>query len=132
MTDDEIQGVLRELRDEPVPADSLARVRMRVTERTSRRGWRAWWVPAMAVVWLVLTVVLWPRRVIEPVAPPAPPVVAQTPVQPAAAVQPVVVAASKPPKIRPRARPAPSHGSIRIETADPDVVLIFVNDGGGE
>ncbi len=131
MTDDEIQRLLRDLRDEPVPQDSLARVRMRVTERTSQRGWRVWWVPAMAVVWIVLTVMLWPRRVIEPVAPPAPPVVVQAPA-PAAAVQPVVVAASKPTKIRPRAGSASSHGSIRIETADPDVVLIFLTDGGGE
>ena len=131
MTDDEIQGLLRDLRDDPVPADSLARVRMRVTERTSRRGWRVWWVPAMAVVWIVLTVMLWPRRVIEPVAPPAPPVVAQSP-KPTASVHPVIIATVRPPKPRPRAGSASSHGSIRIETADPDVVLIFLTDGGGE
>ena len=77
----------------------------------------------------VLTVMLWPHRVIEPVV--APPLAAKVPV-PAAAVPPVVIAATKAPKMRPRARPASPGGSIRIETADPDVVLIFVSDGGGE
>ena len=133
MTDDEIQGLLRSLRDQPVPADSLARVRMRVSERTSRRNWRVWWVPAMAVVWIVLTVLLWPRRVIVSIVLPVPPVVeviAQVPAPLPAAVQPAVIASSQPSKLRKRPRPAALVGSIRIETPDPDVVLIFVNDGG--
>ena len=39
MTEREIQDLLREMRDEPVPADSLARVRVGVENRTVRRRW---------------------------------------------------------------------------------------------
>ena len=34
MTEDEVRLLLRELRDEPVPADSLGRVRLAIAERS--------------------------------------------------------------------------------------------------
>ena len=45
MTEDDVRALLHELRDEPVPADSLARVRMAVAERTRverRIPWLVW------------------------------------------------------------------------------------------
>ena len=39
MTERELQDLLRNMRDEPVPADSLARVRMGVDQRLRKRSW---------------------------------------------------------------------------------------------
>ena len=40
MNDDQIRGLLHEMRDDPIPADSLARVRQAVMARASTRGGR--------------------------------------------------------------------------------------------
>jgi hypothetical protein len=41
MTEDEIRETLREMRDVPVPPDSLARVRLKLEHRIRRRSaWR--------------------------------------------------------------------------------------------
>lgn len=128
MTDGEIRGLLRELRDEPVPADSMARVRARVERRTAARGWWGWiWVPAVAVVVLVTMVLLWQRPVaVRPMVAQAPPLTAA-----AVEVKPLVEGPKAAKVARPRQRlPAVSSAAIRIETADPDVVLILVTGGG--
>ncbi len=147
MNDQQLRDLLRDLRDQPVPAASRARVREAVTAGITRRP-RAWWKPALlaaaAGVVAVIAVVGWetsdapvPVAVAPPVAvtstpPPAP--------EPAPVVAPVPVPAPAPPK--PAARPArppaadpepefittanPSM-TIRIETPDPEVVILLVN-----
>lgn len=129
MTDDQIREWLREMRDEPVPADSLARVRTRVAERTAarRRGW--WWVPVVAALAVGVAVLLLMVR--RPVSPPkaAPAIVAVA--KDAEPPLPIVQAQAVPRRPKPAVR-IQSGVSIRIETADPEVVLILVTDGGGD
>src|ERR1700755_3571533 len=52
MNEDQIRDLFREMREEAVPADSLARVRMKISDRTLRvRRWNiAGWVMASAAV----------------------------------------------------------------------------------
>jgi hypothetical protein len=130
MTEDEIRELLREMRDEPVPPDSKARVRMAVAERTQswpeklRRRWKvlaAVVAPACLVLVLMMT---WQKKVDVPPPPvaPAPPVV----IAEAPAPAPHIVRArhhvSKPPRV------IASNGAslIRIETPDPDVVILLI------
>ena len=47
MTDDGLRGLLREMREQPLPADSLARVRMRVAQGVQRR--RRWKIGAFVL-----------------------------------------------------------------------------------
>jgi len=124
MTDDQIRELLREMRGEAVPADSLARVRMRVEERTAARRVRGW-IPviAFAAMVVVLTLVLWPDHPSRPTPAPAPVVATVKPTEP-----PAVAPVSKRAAVRRRAKAATA--AIRIETADPDVVLILMTDGG--
>ena len=117
MTEDRMRELFREMRDEPIPADSLARVRMRVAERTqSRRSW--WWalIPALACA---LVVVLWLRL---PDVPAAPIVALHTdnPLRGYVPPQP------EPPPHHVSRKPKRSDVLVRIETPDPDVVLFFV------
>jgi hypothetical protein len=134
MTEDDLHGLFREMRDEPVPPDSLARVRMAVAERTaSPTAARRWpWLGLAAAVCLALAVVtIWfpseeakvPAPVIESaVAPPKVPAVqASAPVK-ARLVQRKPVLARKP-------KSNNSNITIRIETPDPDVVIFLVGDG---
>jgi hypothetical protein len=128
MTEDQIRELLREMRDDPVPADSLARVRMRIEERTAARPTR-WRIPAVAGALLtVLALLLWVHRpVAAPVVPPAL-VTAEVRV----ADPPLPVAQIKTGR---RAKPVSKvalGSTIRIETADPNVVLIIVTDGGAD
>ncbi len=129
MTDERMRELFREMRDEPVPADSRARVRIAVAERTRRRRW-IWPVLAASAAAAMLGVIAIPRR-----APETPPrVVAVQRPQPTAIPQP-------PPDPRPAPRAAPVRRvrppaprtedvTIRIETADPDVVILLVGSGG--
>lgn len=131
MNEDEICELFREMRDEPVPPDSLVRVRQAVAERRQRGasglGWKiATGVLAMAC--LVLAVLLF-RPAAEPVRLPArAPVVAA---EPEAPIETPVAVARKAPKKAPKpvkkAAPAPA-ALIRIENPDdPDVVILLVN-----
>lgn len=127
MTDDRIRELLREMRDEPVPADSLARVRARVEERTTPRPGRWWFVPVFAAVLAMMAMVFWPYHPAQPVR-----VAREAPViaPPPPAPKPVSVVA-KPVRVAKRLQnPVAGASSIRIETADPNVVLIFVTGGG--
>jgi hypothetical protein len=146
MTEDEIRELFGEMRDEPVPADSLRRVRLAVAGRThSRSGaWRrnravlAAACGALGTAACVVLLALWWR---EPAAVPrpAPPVVARTPIE--QPTKPV------PPPLRARGERRPSPGAvarrqqrvrttptatgdlvIRIETPDPDVVILLIGD----
>lgn len=128
MTEREIQDLLREMRDEPVPADSLARVRLAVEKRTGKRsGWK-WVVPlALAASVVAGFLLLRPTKTPLPVERPGMPVTAEvipTLERPIQAVQ----IPPRPKRIRSRRQLAEVVPvSIRIETPDPDVVILFVN-----
>ena len=62
MTEREIQDLLRDMREEPVPADSLARVRMGVDQR--RRRVMPWKILAVLAV-AVLLVGIWPAPLLK-------------------------------------------------------------------
>jgi hypothetical protein len=148
MNDNEIRDLLRGMRDEPVPSDSLARVRMVVAERVQPRRrlvFMTWKVAAalVAVACLVLVAVF--LRTDAPVTPPVQakqevprelPV--QQPMIPATAERPVPrpVLHSVRRVIRPHAEPVlpvvpPAKDGdvlIRIETPDPDVVILLVGE----
>ena len=131
MNEQEMREVFRGMREEPVPADSLARVRTRVEERIHRPRWVSPWKVAAALVmagcivagFLFLRPARMPVRTVEP----APHEIAQ--VQPPPEIP--VRAAPEPRRARPRpveAAPCIVPGMlIRIETPDPDVVILLVN-----
>jgi hypothetical protein len=133
MTDREIQDLFREMRDEPVPADSLARVRMAVDRRTVRRNWWKFAVPlalAASVVagFLLLRPAKAPVPIEQPIAQPSTPEIAQVVISPPEHPLQTVQTAPRPKRVRPRPqRVEVVPVSIRIETPDPDVVILFVN-----
>src|SRR5689334_11004199 len=81
MNEQEIRDLFREMRDEPVPADSLARARMGVAERigAERIGRKRWWVPLLAIAGCLIGafLLLKPAKAPVPVQHPALPEVAQ-------------------------------------------------------
>jgi hypothetical protein len=121
MTEEDIRGLFREMREDSVPADSMARVRMRITERTA--AWRRWklavWVMAPLCL-LVLAVTLWsPARIaLPPVEPVRIEQAVMRPEPPAQVVRRKQVARRRP------QRPV----LIRIETPDPEVVILLVGN----
>lgn len=124
MTEQEMRELFRGMRDEPVPADSLARVRMAVDRRRRRVfPWKIAAILAMAgcVVagFLFLRPVRMPVRTVEP----APLEIAQVGPPPEIPVR----AVPKPRRVRPRPIEAVPSMLIRIETPDPDVVILLVN-----
>jgi len=139
MTENELRDLFREMRDEPVPADSIARVRMAVTERRSAPG-LVWWKPVRFVFSLVCIALLalifrpQPQGTVRVIT--RPPIAQESarerqadgPVQPAP--QPVRQArrgarAHVAHREKPVTAPA---ATIRIETPDPDVVILLVGD----
>jgi len=129
MTEREIQDLFREMRDEPVPADSLARVRLGVEERTAKRsGWK-WVVPlALAASVVAGFLLLRPTKSLVPVEQPGTPAIAQVLPPPELPIQ-TAQTALRPKRVRPRPQRVASVPTmlIRIETPDPDVVILFVN-----
>ena len=133
MTEDEIRLLLRELRDEPVPADSLARVRLAVAERSRRTSWLSgrWrMVGVIAATAMIVVIAMWlrpfrqsstPESALVPVPPP--PAVSQPTVK-----TPIKVAAKPKKENRRKAAPKGEGVLVRIETADPDVVILLVGD----
>ncbi|MBI4905693.1 MAG: hypothetical protein HY820_18820 [Acidobacteria bacterium] len=127
MTEDRMRELFREMREEPVPADSLARVRMAVSERTERRATGWWWrfAAAVALAACALVVLFVTRMQDVPAAPvvavarPGNPLASYTPPQPKPVVAPAVRMARKVEQRGPDV-------VIRIETPDPDVVLLLV------
>jgi hypothetical protein len=135
MNDDRMQELFREMRDEPVPPDSLARVRMKVAERTARAPHRVmWWrwAAGLAAVVAALLFVFWPKPAPRPVevakkAIELPPPVIETRV----IADPPVVRPVRAKRAAPAAKPAPRGAvAIRIETPDPDVVILLLGDEG--
>ncbi|HSP67480.1 MAG TPA: hypothetical protein VLN48_07120 [Bryobacteraceae bacterium] len=132
MTEREIQDLLREMRDEPVPVDSLARVRLGVEQGTSKRNWWKFAVPiavAASVVagFLLLRPAKAPGPIEQPMEQSSTPEIAQVVIPREIPVR-VAQTAPRPRRVRPRPqRVEVVPVSIRIETPDPDVVILFVN-----
>lgn len=142
MTEDDVRTLLRALRDEPVPADSLARVRLAAAERTDERtrvrclgvGWKTWGVLAAAAVVVMLAVLFRPvepsirpaagiRNDIQASHVPSPPIV-----RPKRSEAPATAAAKWKDKRRRKAAANAEDVIVRIETADPDVVILLIGD----
>jgi hypothetical protein len=134
MNEQEIRDLLREMRDEPVPVDSLVRVRLGLDDRIRRRAKLrigAWATACASVLltglfaWQGMQVPEVPRYEAERL-----PIVRSERPQPEEL--PLSVA-------RPAVRPAirrmphriprdPQSVVIRMETADPDVVILLVSE----
>jgi hypothetical protein len=137
MTENEIRDLFREMRDEEIPPDSLARVRLRVSERTEvRKVFGPWKIAALLVAMgCVVFAMLW-RRTTSPIPVPAAPVVARSvaPQQTSAVeapierARPVARRAVKPVRHVERTLIAGGAKLIRIETPDPDVVILLIGD----
>ncbi len=128
MKEERIHELFREMRDETIPADSLRRVRLVVAERTQPRF--AWWRWGVATATLaacvVLMVFLWPRQ--REVAVPRQDVARHVETKPPV-VEPVpVIHPVKRPARRAKASKSDSGVVIRIETPDPDVVILLIGD----
>jgi len=125
MTEDQMREIFREMRDEPVPADSLARVRARIERPAGKKNWWKFAVPVAAAGCVVAGFLLVRPIRTRPAAPPseiAPSEIAQVQPPPELPVR----ALTRPRRARPRhVEGAPV--LIRIETADPDVVILLVN-----
>ena len=142
MNDEEIRELLHEMRDDPVPADSLARVRQAVMAQTSARGGRR----GLGVVWKLAVPAALAGCIVAVLLRPPASHQGPAPVQPAAAIEeqapsPPVVAAvqHKHSQANARAeqhlrqkpaRAAEADGAslIRIETPDPGVVILLLAD----
>jgi hypothetical protein len=128
MTEEEMRTLFREMREEPIPADSLARVRLGVEQGIGKKSW--WKFAAlMAVAACVVAGFLLLRPVKAPVAveQPSAPAIAEVLSPPELPIQPARIA-PRPKRVRPRPqRVEVLPVSIRIETPDPDVVILFVN-----
>jgi len=129
MTEDEIRDLFREMREDAFPADSLALVRLRVDDRIRSRGrWKvAGWVMACAVV-VLAGLVIQPRTAIHRAV--TAPMAARAPdaplVETPQATQPLTVRPAIQRKRR-RSEPPSQPVLIRIETPDPDVVILLVS-----
>jgi hypothetical protein len=130
MTDEQIRDLLREMGQEAVPPDSLARVRIGLGERMRRRShWRvATWVAACAVV-VLGAFLIQPRAAVHktitapPIARGPETVPAELPLlSPRLTIRPAIQ--------RTRRRPGPSSkvAAIWIETPDPEVVILLVGE----
>lgn len=132
MNEQEIRNLLREMRDEPVPLDSLVRVRLGLDDRIRRRArWRiGTWAMAFASV-LLAGILAWQgmqvREAPRAEAERLPIVRSEQPEElPMAITAPAVR-----PAIRRRPRRVgrdPQSMVIRMETADPDVVILLVSE----
>jgi hypothetical protein len=144
MNEDQIRELFREMREEPVPADSQARVRMEAERRIaeSRKVW-SWWrwgAVASAVACAVLVVVMVKQRPEVPLAPPvasikpvpvaSPPAIrAVEPRTRTRKARPEVMARSEQKAVRARVTDSNvSNVVIRIETPDPNVVILLIGD----
>jgi hypothetical protein len=142
MNDDQIRDLLRAMRDDPIPGNSLARVRQAVAARTpARDAGRAFgliWKLAVpiALAGCIAALLLRPARHTAP-APVQPVAVVEEPApvlpQPAPVPQEhahAVVRAARHLQTKPASAPQEAGASlIRIETSDPGVVILLLADG---
>lgn len=142
MSEEELRELLREMRADPIPVDSLARVRISVAQRVrnNRRLWRGFAALSLAAVSVTVLVILF-----GPIAQPPltnPNLVArraetsvtteQEPTQPR-----VLRAANRPVRhhlAHPRGVVSEMHKEngnpilIRIETPDPNILILLVEE----
>ena len=134
MTEDDIHDLFREMREEPVPAESLRRVRMAVADRTKPRVRTLWWsAAAVAAAAACLVVLILSRLQTVPVKQPNAPAEAAryVTVLPLPLPQDQVAkprAATHRPRTTKRSPPASTQFVIRIETPDPDVLILLIGD----
>ena len=124
MNDEDMRELFRAMREEAVPADSLARVRARVDQRRRRLGgpWKVLAVLAAAACIVAGFLTLRPGKPVQPA----------TPVEIAQAIPAAPVEIPVPPAPKVKRIPRPQRVQavpvlIRIETPDPDVVILLVN-----
>jgi len=140
MTDEDVRSLLHSLRDEPVPADSLARVRLAVAERSEaatdlKRFVMPWkFVGLFASVALAIFIVVLLRPA-KHAARPTVKVRSEVVVAAKEVPPPAVVKVERPNTVaKPRRQVAPETKLnaqdivVRIETADPDVVILLIGD----
>jgi hypothetical protein len=130
MTEDEIRDLFREMREDAVPADSLARVRFGVEGRIRRRAhWKiAAWVMAGAMV-ILAALITHPRTAIHKPATAA--MAARRLDAPPLELPQATTRMTVRPAIQRKVSRRPHRPSeavtIRIETPDPDVVILLVS-----
>jgi len=134
MNEYEIRDLFRELRDEPVPLESLVRVRMRVEDRIRRRA--PWRLAALTGAFAAMAIAAFldemrpamrkttsaPIVMRQPA--PGPPPAEALPDNLPLTIRPAIERKAPKPRPAPRAHVA----SIRIETPDPDVVILLVGN----
>ncbi|MDE3194934.1 MAG: hypothetical protein KGN84_01215 [Acidobacteriota bacterium] len=128
MTDEQMRELFREMRDEAPPADSLARVRMGLAARIARGRWIWAGVLGLIPACVLLAMLLVrtappPRRETAKVPAPAPEVLPEPVVRPA-------IIRPQPRRVRRRVEQAAmaQPAAIRIETDDPNVVILLVGN----
>jgi hypothetical protein len=134
MTEQEIRDIFRELRDETVPPDALARVRARVADRVQRKArWKIGASLAAAAMVLAGVLLILPRsRVHNPADAPR---MARTTDRPPAELPEFTPRLTVRPAIRirrPRTEDSAAAPLIRIETSDPQIVILLVADNQHE
>ena len=132
MNDEEMRELFRAMREEPVPADALARVRMGVADgiaKTKAGGnWHAAWTVAAALIMASCIaagfLLLRPARTPVPVTQPVTQEIAKSIPPPETPVR----AVPRPKPVRRQTRRIQTVPvTIRIETPDPDVVILLLN-----
>ena len=134
MTEQEIRDLFREMRDETVPADALDRVRARVADRVQRKaGWKIGASLAAAATVLAAALLVLPQsRVHNPADLPR---VARKTDRPPAELPAFTPRLTVRPAIRirrPRTEDSAAAPLIRIETSDPQVVILLIADNQNE
>jgi hypothetical protein len=151
MTEDQIRDLLREMRDEPIPPNTRVRVRVAVAERIQSGSWvnmfhGRWRIVAVLLATVSITAAL---LLLRPSSPLQEPTARRAAHQPDAQVEraapPKKLAPTPPAEAQKAKHPArrmvqpippdvqESPGGridvlIRIETPDPDVVIVLVGD----
>jgi anti-sigma factor RsiW len=134
--EDKIRQLLHALKDEPVPPDSLVRVRTQIAKRTQRAFWTRlggpWvWSAALTPLFiLLLTVGFITYKLQQPIAA----IESHNRVAGVPQVPIPATATFEAQSVKVRHRPAlnqktpESDISIRIETEDPNVVILLIGD----
>jgi len=129
MSDESLRELFRELHDEPVGADSLARVRAGVRRgiASRRKRWFAFLAFATAAVTFIAAFAFTPQQRTVTPRPPSPvpvtvPAILEQPGAPEA-VRPRMTTIT-----RRKKRELEKPVLIRIETADPEVVILLVGN----
>ena len=127
MNENEMREIFREMREEPIPADSLARVRMGVDRRRRQVAPRKLLAILAVAACLVAGWLFTPRKTVQHISAP---VIAQVMPPVEIPAPPEIPVRRAPRSKRALPRPRPVEGvpvSIRIETPDPDIVILLVN-----